>query len=311
MARELTPGPTAVPAPEGPGTAAAATRAPRPPWRPGATDAAAAARRPRPGQWTSTVVVLLAVAWLAQAVVTNKALEWSVVADYLTFPSVLRGLAMTLELTVFAMAAGILGGVLLALMRTSRTRLLRIVADGYIWIFRGTPVLVQLILWYNLAIFVPTLSIGIPFGPELVSWQTNALITPFVASLLGLALSEAAYMGEIMRAGLLSVPTGQREAAQTLGIGRAGIFTRIVLPQAMRSIVPPTGNQVINMLKGTSLVSVIAMGDLLYSVQAIYHQNFKTIPLLVVACIWYLVVTSVLYVGQAWVERRFGRGFGV
>ncbi|MGW7293951.1 amino acid ABC transporter permease [Streptomyces xiamenensis] len=279
-------------------------------WRPGDTDAATAAHRPRVGQWAVTALVGALALWLAWAVATNEAIDWPVVAEYLTFPTVLSGLAMTLELTVIAMAAGVVGGTVLAVMRLSRSRPLRIAADVYIWIFRGTPVLVQLILWFNLAIFVPKITIGIPFGPSLGTWETNALITPFVASLLGLALSEAAYMGEIVRAGLTSVPNGQREAAQTLGIGRAGIFLRIILPQAMRSIVPPTGNQVINMLKGTSLVSVIAMGDLLYSVQVIYHQNYQTIPLLIVACIWYLAVTSLLYVGQTWVERRFGRGFG-
>ncbi|MET7337590.1 amino acid ABC transporter permease [Nonomuraea sp. NPDC005650] len=282
-----------------PGTAA---------WAPGRTDAGAAVRRPRPGLWILTAVVVVIAARMAYGVITNPTVEWAVVGRYLTFPTVLHGLAMTLELTVLAMVLGTAGGVVLALLRMSRTPVLRVPADAYVWFFRGTPVLVQLILWYNLSIFIPKISIAVPFGPELASWQTNDLITPFVASLLGLALSEAAYMCEIVRGGLLSVPRGQSEAAQTLGLSRTRIFSHIVLPQAMRSIVPPTGNQVINMLKGTSLVSVIAMSDLLYSVQAVYNQNYKTIPLLVVACIWYLAVTSVLYLGQTWVERRFGRG---
>lgn len=272
------------------------------------TDVRDAVRRPQVSQWIVSVVVALLVGYVLWGIAGNPAMEWGVVLDYLTYDAVLQGLLMTLALTAVAMVLGIVGGVALAVMRMSSNPVLRVPANGYVWFFRGTPVLVQLIFWFNIAIFVPEVTIRVPFGPELASWDTNSLITPFAASILGLALAEAAYMCEIVRGGLLAVPHGQAEAAQTLGLTGRQSFTQVKLPQAMRSIVPPTGNQVINMLKGTSLVSVIAMNDLLYSVQAVYNQNLKTIPLLVVACIWYLAVTTVLYIGQTYVERWYGRG---
>lgn len=273
-----------------------------------ASDARTAVRRPQVGQWITSLIVLVVSAWGLYGIVTNPVMEWNIVVEYLTFPSVLRGLWMTIQLTVIAMVLGILGGVILAIMRMSSNRFLRVPADIYVWFFRGTPVLVQLIFWFNIAIFVPEITIAVPFGPELATFDTNLLVTPFVASILGLALNEAAYMCEIVRGGLLSVPHGQREAAQSLGVGRSQSFLRIILPQAMRAIVPPTGNQVISMLKGTSLVSVIAMNDLLYSVQAIYNQSYKVIPMLVVACIWYLVATTVLNFFQSRIERHYARG---
>ena len=273
-----------------------------------ASDARTAVRRPNLGQWIVSLIVFAIVAWGLYGILTNPVMEWDVVLDYLTFPSVMRGLWMTIQLTVVAMVLGIVGGVILAVMRMSSNRLLKAPADLYVWFFRGTPVLVQLIFWYNIAIFIPEITIAIPFGPELVTLDTNSVVTPFIASILGLALNEAAYMCEIVRGGLLSVPHGQKEAAQSLGLSRARTFSRIILPQAMRAIVPPTGNQVISMLKGTSLVSVIAMSDLLYSVQAIYNQNYKVIPLLVVACIWYLIATTVLNFFQTRIERYYGRG---
>jgi polar amino acid transport system permease protein len=178
----------------------------------------------------------------------------------------------------------------------------------YIWLFRGTPVLVQILLWYNIAALYPRFSVGIPFGPELTDFSTVSLITPFVAGVLALGLNEAAYMAEIVRAGIISVEAGQTEAAQSLGMTRLQTVRRIVLPQAMRVITPPTGNETISMLKTTSLVSVIATTDLLYSVQLIYSVNYRTIPLLIVACIWYLIITTLLSIGQYYLERRFGRG---
>jgi polar amino acid transport system permease protein len=185
---------------------------------------------------------------------------------------------------------------------------LRGVCGAYVWFFRGVPVLVQLVFWYNLSALLPRISFGIPFGPEFASGQTNTLITPLLAAILGLGLNEAAYMAEIVRGGLLGVDPGQREASAALGISHARTLRRVVLPQAMRFIVPPTGSQVINMLKATSLVSVIALADLLYTVQSIYNRTFETIPLLIVACLWYLVMTSVLYVGQSFIERHYARG---
>ena len=180
---------------------------------------------------------------------------------------------------------------------------------AYIWFFRGTPLLVQIIFWYNLAALVPQLSLGVPFGgPQLVSGDVNHIITPFTAALLGLGLNEGAYMSEIVRGGIQSVDHGQSEAATALGMRPGRVMRRIVLPQAMRVIIPPTGNQVIGMLKSSSLVSVTSLPELLYASQLIYQKTFQTIPLLIVASLWYLILTSVLSVGQYYLERRFARG---
>jgi polar amino acid transport system permease protein len=198
--------------------------------------------------------------------------------------------------------------VILAVMRLSDNPLLSGSSWLYIWFFRGTPVLVQLLVWFNLAFLYPKISFGIPFGPSWVSANANSLITPLTAAILGLGLNEGAYMAEIVRAGILSVEHGQTEAAQALGMSRGLTLRRIILPQAMRVIIPPTGNETISMLKTSSLASVITVTELLYAVQLIYSVNFKTIPLLIVASIWYLILTSLLTVGQFYVERRFARG---
>ena len=263
----------------------------------------------RPGRWIAAAIVLLIVASMVRSVVTNHNFQWHVVGQYLFDPRILHGVVATLYLTVLAMLIGILLGMLLAVMRQSPNP---VVSGGswlYIWFFRGTPLLVQLLFWYNVAALFPTIAVGIPFGPALVHGHANTVITTFVAALLGLGLNEGAYMAEIVRAGFISVDEGQTEAAQSLGLSRLQTMRRIVLPQAMRVIIPPTGNETISMLKNTSLVSVIAFTELLYAAQTIYSANFKTIPLLIVASIWYLVMTSVLYVGQYFIERRFGRGF--
>ena len=178
----------------------------------------------------------------------------------------------------------------------------------FVWFFRGTPLLVQLILWYNLSFLFPQITLSIPFGPTLAAWNSNDLITPITAAIIGLALNEAAYMAEIIRGGLLSVDRGQMETAEAFGMRPMRALWRIVIPQAMRSIVPPTGNQFISMIKATSLVSVIAMADLLYSAQSIYNRNFEVIPLLMVAVLWYLLITSILSVIQSRIERYYARG---
>jgi polar amino acid transport system permease protein len=206
------------------------------------------------------------------------------------------------------MAIGIAIGIVLAVMRLSPNPLLSGVSWLYIWFFRGTPVLVQILFWGYIAALYPRLSLGIPFGPQFVHFSANSVISPFVAGMLALGLNEGAYMAEIVRAGIISVEEGQNEAAQSLGMTRLQTMRRIVLPQAMRVIVPPTGNETISMLKTTSLVSVIAVTDLLYSVELIYAVNYRTIPLLIVASIWYLIVTTVLSFGQYYLERYFGRG---
>jgi polar amino acid transport system permease protein len=266
------------------------------------------ARRLRPGRSAAVLVVLVLVSMLVNLLVTNERFEWGVVAEYFTSTAILQGLLQTLQLTALAMVVGIGLGVVLAVMRTSRSLLLSSVSGSYIWFFRGTPLLVQLIFWFNLAALLPELSLGLPYGPEFVIFDTNLLITPLAAAVLGLGLNEAAYMAEIVRSGLLSVDEGQSEAAQALGMNRRLTLMKITLPQAMRVIIPPTGSQTISMLKTTSLVSVIALPELLYSAQTIYSRTFQTIPLLVVASIWYLIVTSILSIGQSFLEKRYSRG---
>ena len=245
---------------------------------------------------------------LARSVATNKRFYWSVVGDWLFSSRVLHGLLVTLELTVIAMAIGIVLGTILAVMRLSPNPLVSAASWVYIWFFRGTPVLVQLLFWYFIAALYPTIALGVPFGPQFVHIDANTAITAFTAAILGLGLNEAAYMAEIVRAGILSVDEGQTQAAQSLGMTRMQTMRRIVLPQAMRVIIPPTGNETISMLKTSSLASVITVADLLFSVQQIYDVNYRTIPLLIVASIWYLSVTTVLSIGQYYIERYYGRG---
>ncbi|MFD4554041.1 amino acid ABC transporter permease [Streptomyces sp. NPDC058469] len=262
-----------------------------------------------PQRWAAAAAVLVLVAMLLHTLVTNEGYQWGVVADYLTSGSVLAGLGRTVEITAIAMTLGTVLGALLALMRISTNPVLRASSSGYVWFFRGTPLLAQLVFFYNIAALYPRLSLGIPFGPEFVSGNVNGVLTPFVVAVVTFALNEAAYMCEIIRAGILSVDKGQTEAALALGMRPSRVARRVVLPQAMRVILPPTANQLTSMLKATSLVSVISFPDLLYSVQVIYTRNFQTIPLLIVACAWYLTVTTFLTAGQYFVERHFSQGF--
>ncbi len=262
----------------------------------------------RPWRWVAALVVLVVAVALVHSVVSNPRFEWGVVGHYLFDSRILEGLRLTIELTVIAMAIGVALGVLLAVMRLSPNPLVGGASWLYIWFFRGTPVLVQLLLWYNIASLYPKIALGIPFGPAFIHADANTLIPPLTAAILGLGLNEGAYMAEIVRAGIISVPEGQGDAARSLGMTRLQTMGRIVLPQAMRVIIPPTGNETISMLKTTSLVSTIAVVDLLLAAQNIYSQNFKTIPLLIVASTWYIVCTSVLYVGQYYLERYYGRG---
>jgi polar amino acid transport system permease protein len=264
----------------------------------------------RPGRWIASAVVLVVVASVIRSVATNKGFGWGVVGHFLFDGRILHGVTITLELTVLSMAIGIVLGVLVAVMRLSPNPLVSGSSWFYIWFFRGTPLLVQLIFWFNIAALFPTIDLGVPFGPSFIHANANSLITPFVAALLGFGLNEGAYMSEIVRAGFLAVDEGQTEAAQSLGLSRMQIMRRIVLPQAMRVIIPPTGNETISMLKNTSLVIVLgSVFDLLFEASQIYDANFKTIPLLIVASIWYLAMTSIAYVGQYFIEQRFGRGF--
>lgn len=257
--------------------------------------------------WTAGFAVLsvLVAGGVLYSVSTNPAFGWPVVARYMFDPQILAGLGRTLELTLIAMGIGLSLGTVLAIMRLSANRLLSVLSWLYIWFFRSVPVLVQLIFWYNFGALYPRIRLALPFGAVLFDASTNVVITPLTAALAGLGLAQAAYTAEVIRAGIVSVPSGQTRAAKALGMGPATIFIRIVFPQAMRLIIPPVGNEVISMVKGTSLVSVIAMADLLYTAQLIYSRTYETIPLLIVASLWYLLIVSVLSAMQGGLERRF------
>ncbi len=262
-----------------------------------------------PWRWIVAAIVLLFVAAALRSIVTSKGFQWHVVGQFLFDSRILTGALKTIYLTALCQAIGIVLGVIAAVMRLSPNPIVSGASWLYIWFFRGTPLLVQIIFWYNIAALFPTLSLGIPFGPTFVHAHANTIITPLVTAMLALGLNEGAYMSEIVRAGIISVDQGQTQAAQSLGMKRIQIMRLIVLPQAMRVIIPPTGNETISMLKNTSLLVAASYGELLFATQSIYDVNYKVIPLLIVASIWYLVMTSVLYVGQYFIERRFGRGY--
>ncbi|MFJ8027342.1 amino acid ABC transporter permease [Streptomyces sp. NPDC096311] len=253
------------------------------------------------GQWTAAVAVLVVLGLAVTSVVRNKAFQWGVVGDYFTSDSVLRGLWLTLWLTAVVMVLGFALGTLLAAARLSGNPVLRSVSWGHVWLFRSIPILVQLLLWFNIGALYP----------EILGVKTVNLFTPIAVAIMGLTLHEAAYAAEVVRGGILSVDRGQIEAARALGLSRWSRWSRwwrIVLPQAMRSIVPPAGNMLIGTLKGTSIISVIAVQDLLFSVQLVYHRTYQVIPLLMVATLWYTVVISVLGLGQSYVEKHYARG---
>jgi polar amino acid transport system permease protein len=269
-----------------------------------------------PGRWASGVVLLVLGAMLVHSLVFSTVerggrreprFQWAVVGQYLFSGRVLRGLEITLELTALAMAIGIVLGIVLAVMRLSPNPVMTTVSWLYIWFFRGTPVFVQLLFWYNIAYIFPQFTLGIPFGPSFATVNLNT-VPVFLIAGIGLGLNEGAYMAEIVRAGIISVDQGQVEAAQSVGMRRLQALRLVVLPQAMRLIIPPTGNEIISMLKTSSLASVIAVIELLGAVELIYATNYETIPLLMVASIWYLAVTSVLTIGQFFIERRYSRG---
>jgi polar amino acid transport system permease protein len=262
----------------------------------------------RPGRWLTAAAALVLLAMLVHTVLTNPRFQWDVVGRYFTTAAVLHGLWLTVWLTIAVLVAGYVLGTGLAAMRLSGNPILRSVSFGYVWLIRSVPPLVQLLFWYELASLYPRLSLGIPFGHEFVTVRTAHLFTGLLAAFVGLTLDVAAFSAEIIRGGILSVDPGQAEAAAALGMRPGRIFRRVVLPQAMPAIIPASGNLLIGMLKATSIVSVIAVQDLLYSVQLIYNQNFLVIPLLLVATIWYVILTTVLSIGQHYVERHYGRG---
>jgi polar amino acid transport system permease protein len=261
-----------------------------------------------PGRWVATAALLVLAAMFVHDVVTNPRFGWGVVGNYFFAAPIVSGVEKTLELTFVAMAVGVILGVGLAVMRLSPNPILSGAAWIYIWFFRGTPVYVQLLFWYVISALQPTISLGIPFGPEFVHLSANTLVTPFVAALLGLGLNEGAYYAEIVRAGIISVDHGQFEAAQSLGMRRAQLMRHIVLPQAMRVIVPPTGNETISMLKTSSLAVVVTYPELLYQTTNIAAATYQVIPLYIMASFWYLLMTTVLTMGQYYVERYYARG---
>lgn len=254
------------------------------------------------GRLAGAIVAIAAVLAVLWVFASSRNVDWGAVVAYLPNADILSGLVVTLELTVLAMVLGAVLGTILAIMRLSDNPVLRTVSTTYVWFVRSIPQLVQILFWFNIALFLPTLAIG----PWSVS--TNAVVTPIVAATLGLGLNEAAYMSEIVRAGILAIDPGQREAASALGYRPAQIMGRIVLPQAMRVIIPPSSNEVIGMLKATSLVSVIGAADLLTRAQSISSSNFKVIELLFVASFWYIVATTLASIGQYYLEKRFAAG---
>ena len=265
------------------------------------------------GRWISAVVVIYLVAALLYSFIKSPNTDWSVVGNYLFSSLVLHGVALTIELTFVCMVVGAVGGTVLAVMRLSDNPVLSTIAWGYIWFFRGTPVYVQIILWGNIGVLWTRFYAGLPFtGLALGSTSSGHLVNNlFVVAVLALGLNEAAYAAELVRAGIISVEAGQTEAASSLGMSPTLIMRRIVLPQAMRVIIPTMGNETISMLKTTSLLAVLGGGvELFGRLQIVYSQTFQIIPLLIVACIWYLAITTVLTIGQIYLERYFGRGFG-
>jgi len=264
-----------------------------------------------PWRWVAAVVIVVLLALFLYGAATNDAYRWHIFAEYMFNERVLKvGLVNTLQLTVYSMVLAIALGVLLAVMRLSPNPVFKSVAWVYLWIFRGTPVYVQLVFWGLIPTIYANIQLGVPFGPSFFHLNLQALSIPFVLAILGLALNEAAYMAEIIRAGISSVPEGQLEASTALGMSWGLAMRRTVLPQAMRVIIPPTGNEVISMLKTTSLVTGVPFALDLYGITSreIAARIFEPVPLLMVAATWYLIVTSILMVGQYYLERYYSRG---
>ena len=263
-----------------------------------------------PWRWVAAVVIVILVVLFLYGAATNKAFGWDTYAKYLFDKRVTQGAWNTLQLTVYSMVLAIVLGVILAVMRLSPNPVFRSVSWAYLWIFRGTPVYVQLVFWGLMPTIYKSVQIGVPFGPSFFHLNLQSLSIPFLLAIVGLALNEAAYMAEIIRAGISSVPEGQSEASTALGMSWGMSMRRTVLPQAMRVIIPPTGNEVISMLKTTSLVTAVPYTLDLYGITSreIASRIFEPVPLLLVAASWYLAVTSVLMVGQFYLERYFSRG---
>jgi polar amino acid transport system permease protein len=266
------------------------------------------ARRWHPWRWVVSAVALVLVAQFVHGLVTNPGWDWPAFAEYFAADAVLKALRVTVELTLYGTFFGFLLGIWLAIGRLSHNPVLQVISWTYIWAFRSIPLIVQLLFWFNLAYLYRTLSLGIPFGPGFVSFEVNGVISGFAAAVIGLALHQAAYAAEIIRAGIISVDPGQVEAAKSLGLPWRRQFFTIVAPQAMRGILPNAVNEVISLFKGTSIVSVMAIAELFYQVQVIFGRNGRVVPLLMVATVWYIVLTTILTVAQYYTERHFAKG---
>jgi polar amino acid transport system permease protein len=253
-------------------------------------------------RWLAAAAILVVLVAIGRAF-ANGQIEWAYVGRFLTAKVILEGIVNTMVMAVLAMALGIVLGVVVAIMRLSPNPVLKSVAAGYTWLFRGTPLILQLLLWFNIALVFPTIGI-----PGLWSARAVDVMTPFLSALLGLGINQGAYTSEVMRAGMLSVDAGQYEAAQAIGMGRLHALRRIILPQAMRVVIPPLGNEFIGMVKATSLASVIQYPEVLHNAENIYYANSRVIELLIVAGFWYLLVVSILTPSQMLLERRFARG---
>lgn len=282
---------------------------------PGATALDAARSLPviprrHPFRAALAVLVVLLVIWWVAIISRNSAMEWPVIGAYFFHPSIMAGLWTTLWLTASVTALSVILGTVVAAMRLSGNYVLELCAWFYVWIFRSTPLLVQLLFWFNIGYLFPTISIGLPWGPALAEFPSRDVIGVMTAALLGLTLHTTSYAAEIIRGGLMAVPHGQVEAAEVLGLSSRRIFLRIVLPQSMRAIIPAIGNLLVDTLKSTSVISVLAVPDLLYSVQLIYNRTYKVVPLLMVATCWYIIITTLLSIAQFYIERHFARGVG-
>lgn len=265
---------------------------------------------PRPGTWISAVIVALLAAALLRFLVVNPVFDWTTVFTYLLDVKVIQGVGWTLLITAASMVLGTVVALTAAIMRRSSNPVLRGVSWAYIFVFRGTPVYTQLVFWGLFTVIVPKIALGVPFGPELFSFSTRDLFPALAGAIVGLGLNEGAYLAEIIRSGLNSVDRGQTEAAKALGMSDGRILRRIIVPQAMRVIIPPLGNETIGMLKTTSLVLAVPFTlDLTFATNAIANKLFTPVPLLIVAAFWYLAITSIFMVGQHYLERYFGRGF--
>lgn len=254
------------------------------------------------GRWIAGLVTVAVLVGIVSAFATAQ-IDWPTVGEYFTASAILSGFGVTVVLTVVSMVIGILLGVIVAVMRLSSNPVVSGIAWLYVWFFRGTPVYLQLLLWFNIALIFPLIGV-----PGVIEWRTVDVVTPFLAAILGLGINQGAYTSEVVRAGILSVDEGQTEASKALGLTSGATMRTVVLPQAMRVILPPIGNEVIGMLKTTSLASAIGASEVLNQAQHIYLVNNMIMELLIVSGIWYLIAVSVLSVIQYYVERHFAKG---